>query len=69
MKEVIETKVIVDTYEQSKITYGYCKASNGHVVVVSSVKDQENLISIACLGGYITVKGEDLARAIQKCLM
>ncbi len=68
MKEVIETNVIVDTYEQTIGAYGYRKVSKDYVVV-SSAKDDKNLISIACLGGYITVKGEELARAIQKCLM
>ena len=70
MKEILETEAKVDTYQKSTLgdSYGYIPSEN-NVVIVKTVEDQENLVSLACLGGFITVKGVDLIRAIQKCLM
>ena len=67
MKDVLKTEVEVETYEKDRGYYGYKKTDN--VIVANSVEDEENLISIKVLGGYVTVKGEELARAIQKCFV
>ena len=69
----IETKACIIPYEKSSLAvegYDGYHQSTGRTVLVGSVKNDDNLVTISLPGGSsVVVNASEMIKAIQKCVL